>query len=297
MNKPKTRIRAVALCGVAILFPLTITGCGAYGHNKRGGRIDQAKLAALIQQLKDDSPTVRKNAAEGIREMQLVGDVAIPAIAPLIENFADVKGQLGHSDEKIRAEAKLARDYAAEAFSSIHTEATVAPLAEACRSTDPKVRAMAFYAIGSVPIDIKNNQSKQILDVQVKGLQDSDGEARYYVAYAWDKSLCIMNEDIVPPILDALKVEHREFQCFLLRALSHMGPRAKAGIPVFEAMSKHSDPLVASVAQRALSQARQSPDGGAPPTDDKQKPSSEPERKNAPAKPESEKNPPAKAKD
>src|SRR5262249_40762911 len=206
-----------------------------------------------VARLKDDNPTVRKDAAEGIRLLKLRGDEAVPAIAPLIANFADVKGQM--SDAKLKEEAKKAREYAAEAFCWMQSESAVAPLSEASRSKDPNVRAMAFYALGSLPIEIKLVKPKEILEAQCAGLKDDDANARYYVAFAWDKSLCIMNEDCVPPILDALNVEQTQFQCFLLRALSHLGPKAKAGIPVFEKLSKHSNREVASVAKWALLQA------------------------------------------
>jgi hypothetical protein len=245
-----TRIRALTFLGLGLVLVFGLIGCGS------------DRMAELITQLKDDNPAVRKNAADVITQMRPRGDAVLPLIAPLIANFGDVKGQMNDKEESVRKEAALARRYAAEAFSCMHSEATVAPLAEACRSKDPLIRTMAYYALGSVPIEIKVKKSKEILEAQIAGLKEEDGSARYYVGYAWDKSLCIMNEDVVPPIVDALSVEHREFQCFLLRALSHMGPKAKAGIPVYTKLCTHPDREVASLARWTLAHVNPSVAGG-----------------------------------
>jgi HEAT repeat protein len=219
----------------------TVSGCGSKSHaagqfeRDASGKVAISELPNCIEQLKDPNPTVRADAADAIREMRIHGDAAIPAIAPLIANFGD-------SDKK-------AREWAAEAFSCIHSDAVYQPLVETTKSKDNTIRAMGFYAIGSAPSSVKQAHSKELLAVLLGGLHDEDAEVRYYVANSFDKCGEIITAEAVPQIVEALKIDQPFFQCFLIRSLAHIGELGAPAIPALKNYCNNPNAEIAAVAR------------------------------------------------
>lgn len=238
---PKSLVRRTLVCTLCIGLVATASGCGskthAAGDLRRGsdGRVLISELDSCIELLKDPNPTVRADAADAIREMRIHGDAAIPAIGPLIENFGD-------SDKK-------AREWAAEAFACIHTEAVFDPLIAATKSRNNNIRAMGYYAIGSVPSTVKQARSKELLAVLLGGLHDEDPEVRYQVSNGFDKSGEIITAEAVPPIIEALKIDQPYFQCMLIRSLAHIGELGAPAIPVLTKMCDNPNAEIRAVSR------------------------------------------------
>jgi HEAT repeat protein len=215
------------------------SGCGnqsqAGGQLKRGydGRVPFSQFQTCIALLKDPNPTVRADAADAIREMRIHGDAAVPAIAPLIANFGDTD--------------KKAREWAAEAFGGIYTDAIFEPLVTAAKTKDNVVRAMSYYAIGNMPGDVKLAKATELLKVLLAGLHDEDAEVRYQVAWGFETSAEAITTDAVPHIIEALKIEQPRFQFMLIRSLGHIGDRGVSALPVLEKMRQHPNADVRSV--------------------------------------------------
>src|SRR5262249_5472018 len=154
-----------------------------------------SQFQTCIALLKDPNPTVRADAADAIREMRIHGDAAIPAIAPLFENFGDTD--------------KKAREWAAEAFTLIYSEAVFAQLVAATKSQGNNVRDMSYYAIVNMQRDIKIQpaKAKELLKVLLAGLHDEDADVRYQVSLGFETSAEVITPEAVPHIVEALKIE------------------------------------------------------------------------------------------
>ncbi len=176
-------------------------------------RIGDAAKPALIEALKTGTPNLRTGAAKALGGF---GPKAKDAIPALIENFAT-------TDPALRAEL-------VDALSLIGPD-SVAPLRESLASPDPKFRegsARALGALGELAAPAGPDLLRRLT-------QETDQAARIGILSTLPR-LGLPQEQILPPLLTALRDSNDDLRRAATNALLAIHPARKTAVPALIAL-------------------------------------------------------------
>ncbi len=191
--------------------------------------IGEAALPALIEALKTNDTGLRLGAAKALGGM---GARSRDAISALIEN-------LGHADEELRSEV-------IETLALIGKDA-VAPLAKSLAWPDARLRsgsARALATIGTAAADAGPTLLAQLQS-------EKENVVRAAILTALPR-VGLPQEQIVPPLVKALRNDDAEIQSAALNGLLAIRPAEKVIVPALTAMLLDSQVGISERAARAL---------------------------------------------
>ena len=191
--------------------------------------IGDAARPALIAALKSDDTGTRLGAAHALGEMGAQSRDAIPA---LIEN-------LGHADEELRSEV-------IEALALIGKDA-VAPLSKSLAWPDPRLRSGSARALAAIGAEAA--PAGAALLAQLQGEKENAVRAAMLTALP---RVGLPHEQIVPPLVKALRNDDREIQSAALNGLLAIRPAEKVVVPALTAMLLDSQAGISERAALAL---------------------------------------------
>jgi HEAT repeat protein len=191
--------------------------------------IGDAARPALIEALKSNDTGLRLGAAKALGEMGARSGDAIPA---LIEN-------VGHADEELRTEI-------IETLALIGKDA-VAPLSKSLASPDARLRsgsARALAAIGAAAAD-----AGPALLAQLQAEKENAVRAAILTALP---RVGLPQEQIVPPLVKALRDGDAELQSAALNGLLTIRPAEKTVVPALTVLLMDSQTGISERAALAL---------------------------------------------
>ena len=191
--------------------------------------IGDAARPALIAALRSDDTGTRIGVAHALGEMGAQSRDAIPA---LIEN-------LGHADEELRGEV-------IETLALIGKDA-VAPLAKSLAWPDPKLRSGSARALAAIGAEAA--LAGAALLAQLQGEKENAVRAAMLTALP---RVGLPQEQIVAPLVKALRNDDREIQSAALNGLLAIRPAEKVVVPALTAMLLDSQAGISERAALAL---------------------------------------------
>jgi len=204
----------------------------------------QKRVAALIEELKQSSPSARISAIDALAEIGQAAEAAVPALTDTLRNDNDIVRKraisaLGRIGPKAKAaivpligivngkESKIKR-MAADALLLIDPKGVA--LVEALNSSDPEIRNGATYALLRI-----GSGGRAAVPTLIEALGHADRNIRRTVVEALGR----IGSPSVQSLIEALKKENVRRSA--IAALTLIGPGAEPAIPELAEILKGSD--------------------------------------------------------
>jgi HEAT repeat protein len=165
-----------------------------------------------------------------VRGFTVMGSAAAPVIPELLPLLAVPEAGL---------------DVAA-VFGAIGKDA-VTPLVQKLSDPDKQVRAMAAASLSRM----KAGEAAGAADALIKGLQDTDGTVRGWMATAVGKSQ-VNAEQAIPILITMLEDKEGSVVASAANSLGLYGPAAKEALPKLQKLAKVRNEEISGAAQNAL---------------------------------------------
>jgi HEAT repeat protein len=226
------------------------------------GPTAKAAVPALVAELKDPRPEIRREAALALGA---IGEAAIPAIPEISAALGDeesrgaatfVMGELGKipadAEQKIRANAKsddkLLSTVSLWALARVHPEdndlrrQATQRIVDCLKDQDPYVRVVAARALAALP-----PAPEITLPILEKALISADAAT---VHHALD-ALAMLGAPAVPRLIDILE-KHKDLRVAVAYTLGQMGPTAAPAATALAKLAADEDVNLATEAVLAL---------------------------------------------
>jgi HEAT repeat protein len=195
---------------------------------------DESSYSRAVEALKDDSASVRREAAD-----------ALGTYAPNERTVRALVPALADKDREVR---EFARHSLESVCWKIHgaARAAVPALTEAFASDDPLIRSWAARALAGIGPD-----SRTAIPALLKALQGEDEELRHKSAWALGK-ISSDGKTVVPALAAALKDSSRSVRFEAAFALGTIGAGAKSAISFLQTATQGPELTVRVVSGLAL---------------------------------------------
>ena len=230
------------------------------------GVVPNDYTATLVNLLNDPEFTVRIAAAEAVGNLGLKGTVAVPALVKLLaDTETGVQFIAKDSLEKLGIlsglTAKQMIPFINDANLHISKgtrnvlvrigQKSIAPLIEALREKDNKIKATVAYVLGKIGIERGSPMMREASDNLIALLKGTDSEVRTAAATALGDIGIEYKESIIA-LTEALRDPDENVRAAAVESLGKIGPGSKSAAPFIAQALKDKSNKVAGKAKETI---------------------------------------------